>query len=56
MGTAEEALQKAQEALPREVLRKVLTSWQSLVMLVLIPLASIWAAVSISLGVSLIGR
>ena len=56
LGAAEEALQKAQAALPRDVLKKVLTSWQFLTMIVLVLLASIWAAVSISLGVSLIGR
>lgn len=56
MKVAQDALQKAQNALTRDMARKIIGSWQFLGIAIIILLGAIWAAVSISLSVSLIGR
>lgn len=53
---AEEAFKKAEEALPAVVVKKVLASWELLALLIVTILGSVFAAVAISLGLSLIGR
>ncbi|MFA6347070.1 MAG: hypothetical protein WCX07_02130, partial [Dehalococcoidales bacterium] len=52
---AEEALQKAQEALLRTLVKKVLSSKELTTIIVLAVLGSIFAAVTISLGLMLLG-
>ena len=53
---AEEAFAKAEEALPSKLVKKVLSSWDFLAVLIMILVGAIFASVAISLGLSLIGR
>ena len=52
---AEEALSKT-EKLVAAMVRKALSSWQSILLIILIILGSVFAAVSISLGLSIMGN
>jgi len=53
---AEEAGAKAEAAIPAALVRKVIASWEFKLFMIIILLASIMGAVSISLGLSLWGR
>ena len=54
---AEEAFRKAEEALlPANLVRRVVSSWEFLTILILVFLGAVFAAISISLGLSLVGR
>jgi Mn2+/Fe2+ NRAMP family transporter len=50
---AEEAARKAGEAIPRELVRKIIGSWEFIIFLIIVLLSSIVSAVAISVGLSL---
>ena len=53
---ADEATVIAEEAVPNALLKKIFYSWESRVFLVIVVSASIFSAVCLSLGMTLIGR
>lgn len=53
---AEEAVAIAQGAIPKTLVRKIIASWDFLAVLLIVLLASIMGAITISLGLSLLGR
>ena len=53
---AEEAISIAEGAISQKLIRKIISSWDFLAILLVVLLASIMAAVSLSLGLSLFGR
>ena len=55
-GAAEEAIAKAEAAVPSSLVKKVISSWEFKFFLIIILLGSIMGAVSISLGLSLLGQ
>ena len=53
---SEEAFRKAEEALSASIVRRVLTSGQFLAVIILVFLGAVFAGMSISLGLSLLGQ
>ncbi|MFC1989384.1 hypothetical protein ACFLVW_02295 [Chloroflexota bacterium] len=53
---ANEALAMTEGAIPKTLVRKILASWDFLVILIVVLLAAIMGAVALSLGISFIGQ
>jgi hypothetical protein len=49
---AAEAATKAEAAIPRSLVRKILTSWEFILTIVVVLLASLFASIAISVGLS----
>jgi len=52
---AKEATAMAEEALTKTLVKKIIHSWEFIAFLLIIVLASIFSAISISLGLNLLG-